>query len=111
VLKNVDALNAELRDLILERERSTPSAAKSNIGGWQSQPDFLTWGGSAVETLGRYLVTAVEIATAKLQLVAPNLKIRFELVAWAAVNRKGHLQCLACASDGDLVGRVLCGSR
>ena len=90
VLKNVDALNAELRDLILERERTTPSAAKSNIGGWQSEADFLTWSGSAVAALGRYLATAVEIATAKLRLVAPNLQIRFELVAWAAVNRKGH---------------------
>ena len=49
VLQNVDALNAELRDLILERERTTPSAAKSNIGGWQSEVDFLTWGG-----LGRH---------------------------------------------------------
>jgi uncharacterized protein (TIGR02466 family) len=90
VLQNVDALNAELRDLILERERTTPSAAKSNIGGWQSEADFLTWGGSAVTTLGRYLVTAVEIATARLPLVAPKLNIRFELVAWAAVNRRGH---------------------
>jgi uncharacterized protein (TIGR02466 family) len=89
VLKNVDSLNAELRDLILERERTTPSAGKSNIGGWQSQADFLNWGGPAT-TLGRYLVTAVEIATKKLPLVAPNLKISFELVAWVAVNRKGH---------------------
>jgi uncharacterized protein (TIGR02466 family) len=90
VLKNVDALNADLRDLILERERTTSSTAKSNVGGWQSDPDFLTWGAPAVVTLGRYLVTAVEIATAKLPLVASNLKIKFELVAWAAVNRKGH---------------------
>ena len=88
VLKNVDALNAELRDLILERERTTQSDAKSNIGGWQSEPDFLTWSSSAVVTLGRYLVTEVEIATARLPLVASNLKIKFELVAWAAVNRK-----------------------
>lgn len=90
VLKDVESLNAELRDLILERERTTPSAGKSSIGGWQSQPDFLTWGGSTIATLGRYLATAVEIATAKLPLVAPNLKIQFELVAWASVNRKGH---------------------
>ena len=90
VLKDVEALNAELRNLILDRERTTPSASKSNIGGWQSEPDFLTWGDPAVTTLGRYLATAVEIATAKLPLVAPNLKIRFELVAWAAVNRKGN---------------------
>ena len=51
---------------------------------------MLTWGGSAITTLGCYLVTAVEIATKKLPLVAPNLKISFELVAWAAVNHKGH---------------------
>jgi uncharacterized protein (TIGR02466 family) len=90
MLKNVDTLNAELRELILERERTTPSAAKSNIGGWQSQVDFLNWGGSAVATLGRYLASAVEIATTQLQLVAPNLNIQFDLIAWAAVNRKGH---------------------
>jgi uncharacterized protein (TIGR02466 family) len=90
VFKNVDSLNAELRDLILERERTTPSAVKSNMGGWQSQIDFLNWGGSAVQTLGRYLGTAVEMATKQLSLVAPNLKIQFDLVAWAAVNRKGH---------------------
>ena len=90
VLEDADSLNAELRDLILERERTTPSAAKSNIGGWQSDVDFLRWGGSAVETLGRYLETSAEIATAKLPLVAPRRNMRFELTAWAAVNRKGH---------------------
>lgn len=90
VLKEVESLNAELRDLILEHERTTLSSGKSNIGGWQSQPDFLTWSSLAVATLGRNLATAVEIATAKLPLVAPNLKIKFELVAWASVNRKGH---------------------
>jgi uncharacterized protein (TIGR02466 family) len=90
LLKNVDTLNAELRQLILERERTTPSAGKSNIGGWQSDVDFLSWGGSTVETLGRYLSTAVEIATKQLPLVGSNLKIQFQLIAWAAVNRKGH---------------------
>jgi uncharacterized protein (TIGR02466 family) len=90
VFKNVDSLNAELRELILKRERTTASAAKSNKGGWQSQVDFLNWGGSAVATLGRYLGSAVEIATTQLPLVAPNLKIQFDLIAWAAVNRRGH---------------------
>src|SRR5262245_36336327 len=90
VLKNVDDLNAELRDLILERERTTPSVAKSNMGGWQSEVDFLRWGSPAVATLTRYLGSAVEIATSRLPLVAPNLKIQWDLIAWAAVNRKGH---------------------
>ena len=60
VLKNVDSLNAELRNLILDRERTRPSASKSNIGGWQSEADFLTWGDVA-GTLGHYLATAVEL--------------------------------------------------
>jgi len=90
VLKGIDDLNSELRDLILDREARSQSAGKSNIGGWQSDVDFLTWDSPAVKTLGRYLVTATEIATKRLPLVAPNVKISFELVAWAAVNRKGH---------------------
>jgi len=90
VLRNADALNAELRDLILERERTTPSVAKSNIGGWQSEADFLRWGGGAVATLARYLATATEVATAKLPLVNQSRRLQFELTAWAAVNRKGH---------------------
>jgi uncharacterized protein (TIGR02466 family) len=86
--KNVDVLNAELRDLILERERTTLSPVKSNMGGWQSQIDFMMWDNSAAQTLARHLTNAVEIATKQLPLVAPNLNIRFDLVAWAAVNRK-----------------------
>lgn len=90
VFKNVERLNAELRDIILERERTTTSARKSNVGGWQSDVDFLSWGEPAVTTLGNYLSSAVEAATKQLPLVAPKLQIGFELVAWAAVNRKGN---------------------
>ena len=89
VFKNVDALNAELRDLILEQERAAPSMAKSNQGGWQSPTDFFTWSGSAVATLRQLASRAVEIATARLP-VPPNLRIEFHLSSWAAVNRKGH---------------------
>lgn len=88
--KDVEQLNSQLRDLILERERNTKSAQKSNIGGWQSDVDFLSWGGPAVATLGRYMTSVVEAATRKLPLVAPKLQIGFEIVAWAAVSRKGN---------------------
>ncbi len=90
VFKEVESLNAALRDLILERERTTKSAKKSNIGGWQSDVDFLSWGGPAVATLGRYMSSAVEAATRQLPLVAPQLQIGYELVAWAADSRKGN---------------------
>jgi uncharacterized protein (TIGR02466 family) len=89
VLATADALNAELRDLILERERSTPSMIKSNQGGWQSSPDFFSWAVSAVATLERYLVGALNVATARLP-VPHDLAIEFELYGWAAVNRRGH---------------------
>lgn len=89
VFKHVETLNAELRDLILERERTTPSMAKSNQGGWQSPPDFFSWPGSAVATLERYAIGALNIATARLP-VAPHLRIEFELYGWAGVNRRGH---------------------
>jgi uncharacterized protein (TIGR02466 family) len=89
VLANADALNAELRDLILERERTTPSLAKSNQGGWQSAPDFFSWAEPAVATLERFVIGALNVATARLP-VPPHLGIEFELYGWAAVNRKAH---------------------
>lgn len=88
VLKDVDALNADLRDLILEQERASTSMVKSNQGGWQSPTDFFHWEGAAVATLKRYARRAVEVATSG--IVPQNLKIEFHLSSWAAVNRKGH---------------------
>ncbi len=89
VLKSVGALNGEIRDLVLERERTTPSMVKSNQGGWQSSPDFFEWGGPVVATLEHHLRSAVKIATARL-LGAPNVRIDCHLYGWAAVNRHGH---------------------
>ncbi len=89
VFTDAAALNAELRDLILEQERAAPSMVKSNQGGWQSPTDFFGWSGAAAETLQRYARRAVEIATARMPLPA-NLRIEFHLSGWAAVNRKGH---------------------
>jgi uncharacterized protein (TIGR02466 family) len=88
VLKDVDALNAELRDIILEQERAAPSMVKSNQGGWQSPTDFFRWQQPAVATLRNYACRAVEVATAR--IVPQNLRIEFHLSSWAAVNRKGH---------------------
>jgi len=89
MLKDVEALNAQLRDLILERERTIAPMAKSNEGGWQSAPDFFSWGGSAVTTLEGYVGQALQIATARL-LGTTKFTMAFDLYGWAAVNRKGH---------------------
>jgi uncharacterized protein (TIGR02466 family) len=89
VLRNADALNSELRDLILEHERTTPSVVKSNQGGWQSPLDIFDWGEPAIRSLRTCLMAAVNVATARIGVPA-KFKIEFELHGWAAVNRKGH---------------------
>ena len=88
VLKDVDALNAELRNIILEQERAMSSMVKSNQGGWQSPTDFFRSQEPAVVTLRNYARRAVEVATSR--VIPQNLKIEFHLSSWAAVNRKGH---------------------
>ncbi len=88
VLKDVDALNAELRDLILDQERASTSMVKSNQGGWQSPSEFFRWEAPAVATLARYARRAVEVATSR--IIPQNLRMEFHLSSWAAVNRKGH---------------------
>ncbi|MCI0399803.1 MAG: 2OG-Fe(II) oxygenase family protein [Gammaproteobacteria bacterium] len=95
VLPDVESLNDSLRELILEREKSTPSESKSNQGGWQSSGDFFRWGGSAVNTLSNYIQKALDIATAKLNL-PDNFKFEFEFYGWAAVNRKGNYNTSHC---------------
>ena len=89
VLKSAEALNSQLRDLILEHERTTPSVAKSNQGGWQSPPDFLDLEEPAVRSLRTLIMAAVNTATARIRVPA-KFNIEFQLYGWAAVNRKGH---------------------
>jgi uncharacterized protein (TIGR02466 family) len=89
VFRNVEALNTELRELILAQERAAPSAVKSNDGGWQSPDDVFHWTGPAIATLRRLASSAVEAATSRLPL-PPSFRAEFHLSGWAAVNRAGH---------------------
>ncbi|MCK8517270.1 2OG-Fe(II) oxygenase family protein [Methylonatrum kenyense] len=89
VLRNVETLNTELRELILERERTTPSMAKSNQGGWQSAPDFFRWSEPPVAAIESFIGHAISIATLRVT-AQPELQFGVELYGWAAVNRKGH---------------------
>ena len=48
-LPNADALNAELKRVILEREKGDKGTQHSNLGGWQSRWDMAKWGGDAFD--------------------------------------------------------------
>jgi uncharacterized protein (TIGR02466 family) len=89
VVPGAEELNAELRALILEAERTTPAAVKSNQGGWQSPTDVFAWDAPAVETLHRLASRAVEVATARLAL-PDGIALESHISGWAAVNRRGH---------------------
>lgn len=90
-LDGAAALNARLREVILDRAASDPGVRLSNAGGWQSAADFSDWAGVAGDYLLDLAVTTANAATAVeteagLQAGGPVWKIN----AWANVNRHGH---------------------
>jgi uncharacterized protein (TIGR02466 family) len=85
---DADAMNDELRALILSGEGAQPSLGRSNIGGWHSRPDFLDRPQPAVAALTTWLTWALRRmidATA-----GPGaFKGTLSLSAWAAICRSG----------------------
>src|SRR5688572_12085843 len=49
-MPDADALNAELKRVILEREAANESVQRSNQGGWQSSWDLHQWGGAPMRS-------------------------------------------------------------
>jgi uncharacterized protein (TIGR02466 family) len=90
-----DDLNAELERVILESEAARSGVVKSNIGGWHSTTDFLSWTVPAVVTLR----TRIEHLIRELNKVAFDgdsgfAVERFELDGWANVLRHGGYNSL-----------------
>ncbi len=80
-------LNRTLAPLILGRVDASPSTQHSNLGGWQSTWDFVTWGGPAGR---RVLDTAVALANSlTVDRHGQPAKISWRINAWANVNRHG----------------------
>ena len=81
-------LNAELKRIILERERAHPSVQHSNLGGWQSSWDFHEWGGAAA----RAIIDAARALADKLtsDRAGRQASMPWKVNAWANVNRGGH---------------------
>ncbi len=58
LVPDAEAMNDDLRTLILSEERKYPSLGRSNIGGWHSQTDFLDRPEPAVEALATWITWA-----------------------------------------------------
>lgn len=86
-----EALNRTLSELILERERTTTSRSKSNIGGWQSAGDLAEWGGQAGQIVSERVLSMVDQATRQLfARFRVSASFAWKLSMWANVNRRGQ---------------------
>jgi len=85
---NAAGLNTALKEIVLERERTTPTTAHSNLGGWQSSWDFAEWGGPQ----GRSLIEAVKGLADRLTTDRKGqpTKVPWKVNSWANINRAGH---------------------
>ena len=87
-LPEAQAINTELKRIILAREAASESAQRSNLSGWQSPWDMHQWGGAPLQQLLGFVRAIIE------QLTVDRAGNRHE-IAWrvscrANVNRQGH---------------------
>ena len=83
-----EALNAELKQIILAKERSSDSVARSNRGGWQSSWDMHEWGGAPMQKILAYARAIISDAT--VDRTGQHHKLTWRINCWANVNRSGH---------------------
>ncbi len=87
-LPGADALNAKLSATVLARAEASAGVQHSNLGGWQSDWEFVQWGGEAGQVV---LDAAAQLALRLTSDRAGNpVDIAWKMNAWANVNRAGH---------------------
>jgi uncharacterized protein (TIGR02466 family) len=84
-----DAVNRELRRVILDRERVEPSSDYANVGGWHSRADLLDWPVPEVGVLRGWITEAVQHMVAATVEGKP-VRGAFGISAWANVARAGN---------------------
>lgn len=83
-------LNAQLRQIVLERMAVSPGLKKSNCGGWQSERNLQLWGGPAIEELlERMHAMLREVIRATVDDPDDILLNGWDIEAWANVNQLG----------------------
>ena len=87
-MPDADALNAELKRIILAREAASESVQRSNQGGWQSTWDLHQWGGEPIrKVLGFFQAIADEVTVDR---TGKRHELAWRINCWANVNRFGH---------------------
>src|SRR5262245_35617318 len=87
-LPTAEALNAELKRVILAREAATASVQRSNQGGWQSTWDMHDWGGASLQIVLSFIRAIAEEVT--VDRAGKRHALKWQINCWANVNRHGH---------------------
>src|SRR5262245_55691455 len=87
-MPDADALNAELKRIILAREQASESVQRSNRGGWQSSWDLHEWGGAPMQKVLAFGRAICNEAT--VDRTGQRHEIAWRINSWANVNRSGH---------------------
>ena len=87
-LPDAEALNAELKRVILAREAVSESVQRSNQGGWQSSWDLHQWGGAPMQKVLAYARGIAEQIT--VDRTGQRHTFAWRINSWANVNRHGH---------------------
>lgn len=82
-----ERMNADLRELVLEHERTESGVRRSNIGGWHSRDDLFEWDHRAIGAL-RTIADAAVRAVVPL-MVGGACTFDFSLRGWANLSRYG----------------------
>jgi hypothetical protein len=87
-IPNAEALNADLKRIILAREAAHESVERSNRGGWQSSSDLHEWGGAPIQRVLAHARALVDDAT--VDRAGQHHEISWRVACWANVIRHGH---------------------
>lgn len=91
ILTNVMPLNDRLRDIVLDRERSSEGLKASNVGGWHSSADLLEWAEPEIKTLETEIMAAGRDMTTS--MLPPGIEgdadVKVFGGCWANVMRNG----------------------
>lgn len=88
-LPRSEAVNQDLKRIILERSAGNAGTQHSNLGGWQSSWDFQDWGGPSLQRVIDAARNLADSMTVDRQSGIPA-KVQWRINCWANVNRSGH---------------------
>jgi uncharacterized protein (TIGR02466 family) len=97
-IPDAEAMNQDLRALILSEQVKHPSLGRSNIGGWHSRPDFLSRREPAVSALTAW-VTWVLRRMIDASAGADTFHGALSVSAWATLCRAGAYHAPHCHPD------------